>query len=56
MKWKRVHGKVDYRLNSANNCFLVNWKHKFENIKGPEEEVYFAYTYPYSYTESLNKT
>ena len=56
MKWKRVHGKVDYKLNSQTNYFLVNWKHKFDKITGPEEEVYFAYTYPYSFTESLNKT
>ena len=56
MKWKRVHGKVDYKYNSQNNLWLVNWRHKFDNIKGPEEEIYFAYTYPFSYAESLAKT
>ena len=55
MKWKRVHGKVQYKCNQ-NNSHVVNWTHTFENIGGPDEEIYFAYTYPYSYNESLAKT
>ena len=55
MKWKRVHGSVDVSLNS-NGSSSVTWSHKFANISGADEEIYFAYTYPYSYTESLNKT
>jgi hypothetical protein len=30
MKWKRVHGKVDYKLNSQTNSFYINWKHNFD--------------------------
>jgi hypothetical protein len=55
MKWKRVHGSVDVSINT-NGSSTVTWSHDFRNITGPEEEIYFAYTYPYSYTESLNKT
>ena len=35
---------------------MVNWSHTFDNIAGPHEEDFFAYTYPYSYNESLAKT
>jgi hypothetical protein len=55
MKWKRVHGSVDVSLN-GNGSSSVTWSHKFKEIEGTDEEVFFAYTYPYSYTESLNKT
>jgi hypothetical protein len=55
MKWKRVHGKIDYKV-LPNGLSNATWSHTFDNIKGPEEAVFFAYTYPYSYTESLNKT
>lgn len=55
MKWRRVHGKVSYKCNQ-NGSHLVNWSHTFDNIAGPHEEIYFAYTYPYSYNESLAKT
>lgn len=34
----------------------MSWTHKFENIKDRDEEVYFAYTYPFSYAESMIKT
>lgn len=55
MKWKRVLGKIDYKV-LQNGLSNVTWSHTFDNIKDKDEEVFFAYTYPYSYTESLNKT
>ena len=55
MKWKRVHGKVEYKANGGCS-FIVNWNHSFENVQDSSEEVFFAYTYPYSYAESMAKT
>ena len=56
MKWKRIHGQLSYKFDKSTNQFILNWTHSFENIKNSEDEVFFAYTYPYSYTESLVKT
>jgi hypothetical protein len=55
MKWKRVLGKIDYKILPTGLSTLT-WSHTFDNISNSDEAVYFAYTYPYSYSESLNKT
>ena len=55
MKWKRVSGKISNQPQQSGLTHLT-WSHTFDNITSSNEIVYFAYTYPYSYTESLNKT
>ena len=56
MKWRRVLGKVEYKVFGNQNNYVVNGNHTFESISGKNEEIYFAYTYPYTYTESMKKT
>ena len=56
MKWKRVHGAISYKIDKQTNQFHCTWTHEFDSIRNESEEVYFAYTYPYGYGESLVKT
>jgi len=51
-KWRRVLGDVTTEVDK--NQFQLKWQHVFEQEEN--DTVFFAYTYPYSYTESLNKT
>ena len=41
---------MDYRVEKG--AFVLEWMHTFE----AEDVYYFAYTYPYSYTDSMVKT
>ena len=56
MKWRRIPGELVYKVDKDSSYCFLSWTHKFENIRGPDEEIYFAYTYPWSYAESRIKT
>jgi hypothetical protein len=43
-------------MNEENTSFQVTWTHAFSNYDPDTETVYFAWTYPYSFEESLVKT
>lgn len=43
-------------MNEENTSFQVTWTHTFSNYDPDTETVYFAWTYPYSFEESLVKT
>lgn len=53
-KWRRVLGDVVYR--SDKTASIVTWTHKFDELEDPDDVFYFAYTYPYSYSETLVKS
>lgn len=53
-KWRRVVGDVVYR--SDKTASTVTWTHTFDELEDPGDVFYFAYTYPYSYTESVVKS
>ena len=52
-KWKRVHDQVNYKNEKGYST--LSWTHDFSDME-KNDIFFFAYTYPYSYTESLIKT
>lgn len=53
-KWRRVQGDVAYKNEKTSST--VTWTHTFDELEDPADVFYFAYTYPYSYTESIIKS
>ena len=51
-----VPGRFNGGMNEENTSFQVTWTHTFSNYDPDTETVYFAWTYPYSFEESLVKT
>ena len=54
MKWKRCHGSLQW--SQEENEFNIKFTHLFNNFKSDTDTAYFAWTYPYSFQESLEKT
>jgi hypothetical protein len=52
--WKRIPGNLKFDYTESKN-FIVTFTHTFPNSDA-DVTVYFAWTYPYSFTESLQKT
>jgi hypothetical protein len=56
MKWKRCTGPIRWELDDARQNLQVTWTHTFNNFNAETDTAYFAWTYPYSFEESLKKT
>ena len=57
MKWKRVSSEIHYKNEKTYST--MTWNHTFDELETNSDKpdtFYFAYTYPYSYTESMTKT
>ena len=52
-RWKRCGGEVTWE--SFANDFTVTWTHTFKN-QSRRDRTYFAWTYPYSFQDSLDQT
>ncbi len=50
-KWRRIFTKVNYYFQD--DQFTMKFVHMFSNM--PNETTYFAFSYPFSYEEQLNK-
>ena len=54
MKWKRSTGSLKWNYEE-NKHFSITFTHTFDNFKD-RDVAYFAWTYPYSFKESMEKT
>ena len=54
MKWKRCNGSLKWEILEGH--FSITFTHTFNNFKTDSDTAYFAWTYPYSFEESLKKT
>ena len=54
MKWRRCQGNLKWNYEE-NKHFSITWTHHFESFR-EQDVAYFAWTYPYSFKESLEKT
>lgn len=54
MKWKRCQGSYQWKYEE--NSFNVTFTHTFNNFNSQTDTAYFAWTYPFSFQESLNQT
>ena len=54
MKWKRCNGMLQW--GQSDGEFNIKFTHHFNNFKSETDTAYFAWTYPYSFQESLDKT
>ena len=54
MKWKRCTGSLQWRYDD--NGFSVTFTHTFNNFNSETDTAFFAWTYPWSFQESLNQT
>lgn len=55
MKWKKCPGPIRWENAEGNTAFTVTWTHSFKDCK-LNDTIYFAWTYPYSFGESLLNT
>ena len=54
-KWKRCGGQVTWAYK--NDGFELTWTHHFNVFNSERDDTaYFAWTYPYSFEETLKKT
>ena len=56
MKWRRCAGPCHWEQDEAKQNLLVTWTHNFGQVNPQTDTIYFAWTYPYSFEESLRKT
>lgn len=56
MKWRRCTGPIRWDLDEARQNLLVTWTHTFKEFSPESDTIYFAWTYPYSFEESLKNT
>jgi hypothetical protein len=56
MKWRRCTGPIQWNTSENGQSFIVTWTHTFSNYSSETDTIYFAWTYPYSFEESLEKT
>lgn len=56
MKWRRCTGPIKWHTSENKQSFVVTWTHTFNNYNWATDTMYFAWTYPYSFEESLEKT
>lgn len=54
MKWKRCPGPLQWRYEESG--FAVTFSHTFNNFNTDTDKAFFAWTYPFSFQESLNQT
>ena len=54
MKWKRCQGLLTWNNNEEN--FQIKFAHTFTNFNPETDTAYFAWTYPYSFEQSLRGT
>ena len=54
MKWKRACGSLKWDYQEGHFC--VTFTHTFTNFNSESDVAYFAWTYPYSYEQSIKKT
>jgi len=52
-RWRRIYSKVNYYFNNDDQ-FTLSFNHMFSY--DTKETTYFAFTYPFSYQESIEKT
>lgn len=55
MKWKRQQGYLRWDQTDSEG-FVISFNHTFQNFNSSTDTAYFAWTYPYSFEESLKKT
>ena len=53
-KWKRCQGFLTWNNNEEN--FQIKFAHTFTNFNPETDTAYFAWTYPYSFEQSLRET
>lgn len=51
--WRRIPAKPSFNYNEDDDIFTLKWT--FACAKSSEDVVYFAYSYPYSFTEITQK-
>ena len=57
MKWRRFTGPIRWDLDDAKQNLHVTWTHNFgSNFDPKTDTAYWAWTYPYSFEESLEKS
>ena len=54
-KWRRSIGYLRWQYTDTEGPMQVTWQHLFNDFKS-DDTAYFAWTYPYSFEESLVKT
>jgi len=56
MKWKRFTGPITWGMNEENTGFMITWTYQITNFNPETDTMYWAWTYPYSFEESLKHT
>ena len=54
MKWKRCPGSLQWRYEETG--FSITFSHTFNNFNPETDKAFFAWTYPFSFEDSLNQT
>ena len=54
-KWKRSVGYLRWDYVQSEGPMTVTWTHQFNDFK-PNDTAYFAWTYPFSFNDSLIQT
>ena len=55
MTWKRCSGSLQW-CQEPDSGFSVTFQHTFSNFNAETDTVFFAWTYPFSFQESLDQT
>ena len=56
MKWRRCTNQVSWNLDDAKQNFHVHWVFNMHQVNPETDTIFFAWTYPYTFEESLKKT